>query len=422
MDEVLLLPMLAPRSYTREDLVELHTHGGGVCAQRVLQLCLEGGARRARPGEFTLRAFLNGRLDLAQAEAVQQLISARTVAAADSALAGLEGGLGSTVRSLRLAALALVAEVEARLDFDEDLGELDRGAFLRDLDALHEGLRAALTTARVGKLLRSGVQVALVGRPNVGKSSLLNRWSASERAIVTDIAGTTRDIVSIDVVAGGGVPLTLLDTAGLRATTDVVERVGVERSRRAACQSDLVVFVADAAEGWTVGDQAVFEELVQAWEGGGRRPPCILCANKTDRAEPAPADPAVAPTREALLEALAVPDPLRAYFSAAVGTSASQGTGVAELERTVLEVCTGSPAFGQGGGPASWAVNERQAEALVRAGEALDRTRASVAQDLPIDFWTIDLRGAVVSLGEVTGDEVTEEVLDSIFSRFCIGK
>lgn len=440
LDEVLLLAMLRPRSYTAEDVIEIHTHGGGISAQRVLQRCLEAGARLAQPGEFTLRAFLNGRLDLSQAESVAQLIDARTVAAADSALAGLGGGLGREVQQMRQECVDLLVEMDARLDFDEDLPPLDVPALVQRVAALGQRLERTLQTARQGQLLRAGLQVALVGRPNVGKSSLLNALSGTERAIVTDIAGTTRDIVEAGIVIGG-VPITLLDTAGLRESGDLVEQIGVERSLAAARQADIVLMVVDGQAGWTDGDADIFQTVFGAgaargerglgsdWgsgedcgsEGGRGGAPALLVLNKSDLAaqQAQQRQDGAACGGGGAVAAAGVPAAAVAQFAAVVQTSAATKQGLEELRSAVLQLA-GAPQLASGG--VGWAVNERQAEALIRAQEALLRVQASIADELPLDFWTIDLRAATLALGEVSGDDVTEEVLDSIFSRFCIGK
>ncbi|KAI3436570.1 hypothetical protein D9Q98_005986 [Chlorella vulgaris] len=460
LDEVLLLAMLAPRSYTSEDVVELHTHGGGVSAARVLQRCLEAGARLAQPGEFTLRAFLNGRLDLAQAESVAQLIDARTVAAADSALAGLAGGVGQIVQAMRTECLDLLVEMDVRIDFDEDLPPLDVPALVQRIQALSQQLAAALDTARQGQLLRSGLQVALVGRPNVGKSSLLNALSGTERAIVTAIAGTTRDIVEAGVVIGG-VPITLLDTAGMRESSDMVEKIGVERSVAAARQADMVMLVVDAAAGWGPEDAEIAQQMFTssssgpaAWSsdwsssssdeeassgstssgskehangsGGGKRgAPALLVLNKVDLAQHAEqqqqqnGSSLQQSAHRCAVQQFGVPAAVANQFAAVVSTSAATREGLEALQQAVLRLA-GAPQLAPGG--VSWAVNERQGEALIRAKEALQRVQSSISDELPVDFWTIDLRAAVLALGEVSGEDVTEEVLDSIFSRFCIGK
>eukprot|EP00775_Hariotina_reticulata_P008308 gene8308-8493_t len=407
IDEVLLLAMLRPRSYTREDVIELHTHGGGVCAARVLRACIEAGARPARPGEFTLRAFLNGRLDLSQAENVLQLINARTPAAADSALAGLEGGLGDLVAELRQDLLDILAELEARLDFDEDLPPLDVDQLKVDITDIQQDIEEALRTSRQGNLLRSGLQVAIVGRPNVGKSSLLNSWTGTNRAIVTDIAGTTRDVLEAGLVVSG-VPVTLLDTAGIRASTDTVEQLGVERSTAAAVAADIVIMVMDAAAGWTDADGEIFDAL---WGRQGPtsssckvKGPALLVANKQDLAGNKP---------------LQLPLLAKETFQQVVPTSAVTAEGLPQLNSTLLQLA-GAPQLAGGG--VSWAVNERQAEALIRAHEALMAVADSIAGELPLDCWTIDLRAALIALGEVSGQGVSEQVLDSVFSKFCIGK
>ena len=420
IDEVLFISMLSPRSYTSEDVIEIHCHGGGVCAQRVIRTVVEAGARPARPGEFTLRAFLNGRLDLSQAENVMQLIQARTPAAADSALCGLRDGVGQAVIELRGECLQLLGELEARLDFDDDMPKMNLEQLLNDVESLQRRIEDALRTSRQSTLLRQGLQIAIVGRPNVGKSSLLNTWTKTNRAIVTDIAGTTRDVLEAGLVVGG-VPVTLLDTAGIRESVDVVEKLGVERSQAAAATADIVVMVIDAKEGWTAEDGTIFKSL---WGDGAGSSTCavkglsLLVANKHDLvADFKPEGENKEKSKEILLPLLC-----RETFSGPmVKTSTRTREGLDDLEKAILKIA-GAPHLASGGGGISWAVNERQGEALVRAHESLMRVTDSIRGKLPIDFWTIDLRSCIISLGEVTGDEVTEEILDNIFSRFCIGK
>lgn len=407
IDEVLVIVMLGPRSYTAEDVVEIHTHGGVVCARRVLASCIAAGARLARPGEFTLRAFLNGRLDLSQAESVASLVSARTVAAADSALAGIQGGVGQHVYAARRECLDILSELEARLDFEEDLPPLNSADLVNRIQKVSLLVNQALETSKHGRMLRDGMQVALVGRPNVGKSSLLNALSGVNKAIVTDIAGTTRDIVEsgIDI---HGIPVTLLDTAGLRESGDKVEQLGVERSLAAAKDADVVLMVVDGESGWEEEDSAIIERLQRQQKAS--RPPSLLVINKIDahKSDQGPCHDHMHENQH--------------DFVAVVETSALTGQGLDELRSAMLRAVgvireTNGAVNGLG-----WAVNERQTEALTRASQALMALQSSVAQDLPLDFWTIDLRASLLALGEVSGDEVTEEVLDSIFSRFCIGK
>ncbi|EIE18915.1 tRNA modification GTPase TrmE [Coccomyxa subellipsoidea C-169] len=411
IDEVLLLAMLAPRSYTREDVVELHTHGGGVCAARALQACLAAGARRARPGEFTLRAFLNGRLDLSQAEAVAALVNARTAAAADSALAGMSGGIGAAVAAMRSDAVNLLAELEARIDFDEDLPPMDAQLLGRRLAELSEKVSSALDTAQRGRLLSTGLQVALVGRPNVGKSSLLNALSGSQRAIVTDIPGTTRDIVEAGAVMEG-VPVSLLDTAGVREAGDLVERLGVQRSRAAAQGADIVLMIYDAMEGWTEEDGVVFGGL---WSS----------STASEDHSTSGGSGTAAAASSARLESDAT---VRAACRQMVSTSAASGAGLDDLRAAVVHAAglpslnTGETQINPVPSGSGWAVNERQAEALLRAREALERAAQSVQDGLPVDFWTIDVKDALLALGEVTGSEAGQDVLDRVFSTFCIGK
>lgn len=415
VDEVLVLVMLGPRSYTAEDVVEIHTHGGGICVSRVLQCCLTAGARLAKPGEFTLRAFLNGRLDLSQAESVSSLVSAKTVAAADSALAGLSGGLGKEIADIRNECLTLVSEIDAHIDFDDDLPPLESEVVSERISSVLDRVERALSTARQGRLLTVGIQVALVGKPNVGKSSLLNTLSGYEKAIVTDVAGTTRDIVEADIVVGG-IPVTLLDTAGLRDTDDTIEMIGVERSRAATQSADVLLHVIDASRGWTEDDDVILKGILpyaviessDEEEGGLQTPPMMLLMNKSDLTND---------DDETMIRG--IPNGVKKFFSSVIPTSANTGSGMDKLHDGLLEL-VGAPTMAPGG--ISWAVNDRQSEALTRSYESLVQVQESIDGGLPLDFWTIDLRSATLALGEVCGSEVTEEILDDIFSRFCIGK
>jgi tRNA modification GTPase len=374
--------------------------------QQVLQLCLEQGAVLAQSGEFTLRAFLNGRLDLSQAESITDLVGARSPQAAQMALAGLQGKLAQPIRQLRATCLDLLAEIEARIDFEEDLPPLNEPELRQRLTGVSEQVGQILATADRGQLLRTGIKVAIVGRPNVGKSSLLNAWSRTDRAIVTDLPGTTRDVVESNLVVAG-IPVQVLDTAGIRATADQVEQIGVERSRQAAQAADLILLTLDASAGWTAADQVILDEIVQpnAQPNVPSGKPLILVFNKVDLMptgwQPQPADVQVINT------------------VAWVCTAAAQNQGIGELEAAILAK------FQQGQLQAAnldLAINQRQAAALTAAQACLAQVQQSMQDQVPLDFWTIDLRGAIQALGSITGEEVTESVLEQIFSRFCIGK
>ena len=415
VDEALLLLMKAPRSFTREDVLELHCHGGVVAVRRVLELVLSCGARRAQAGEFSQRAFLNGRLDLTRAEAIGEMISARSRRAAQLAMAGIDGGLQRRIAALRGRLLDQLAELEARVDFEEDLPPLDAEAVAAELAAVRAELELLGIEARQGELLREGLRVAIVGRPNVGKSSLLNLLSRRERAIVTDLPGTTRDLLESELVLDG-VPLTLLDTAGIRPTSDRVEQLGIERSRQALAAADAVLLLFDLTAGWTEADQQL-RELV---------PPgavLLVVGNKADAAGlptglvALPAATAL-PAVTAQPAATAPPAVMEAPWGpAAVAISALSGAGREALVDELLRRCGASDVQGL-----QVALNARQRELAANAAESLGRALEAADQQLPWDFWTIDLRAAVRSLGEITGEEVSEAVLDRVFARFCIGK
>ena len=387
LDEVLVLVMQAPRSFTAEDVVEIHCHGGVIAVQRVLARVLaQSGVRRALQGEFSQRAVLNGRLDLTRAEAITDLVSARSQRAAQLAMAGLDGGIQRRIGALRERLLDQLSELEARVDFEEDLPPLDSKALLAELQAVRADLLDLVADGQRGAALRSGLRVALIGRPNVGKSSLLNRLSRRERAIVTDLPGTTRDLLESEIVLEG-VPITLLDTAGIRSTTDAVEQLGIARSHDALASADLVLLLFDLAVGWTPEDQMLLESIPPAV-------PHLRVGNKADLMEVATDGP-----------------------EGIVRLSAQTGDGEASLVRALLGHCGALSDR-----PLLLALNERQVDLASSAATALQRSDEVAEQGLPWDFWTIDLREAIHCLGSITGEELTESVLDRIFSRFCIGK
>ena len=388
LDEVLVLVMAGPRSFTGEDVVEIHCHGGVIAVQQVLERVLaQPDVRRALPGEFSQRAVLNGRLDLTRAEAISDLVAARSRRAAELAMAGLDGGIQAQITALRERLLDQLTELEARVDFEEDLPPLDGDALLNELQAVGDGLRQLVADGRRGDALRQGLRVALVGRPNVGKSSLLNRLSRRERAIVTDLPGTTRDLLESEIVLQG-VPITLLDTAGIRTTSDAVEQLGIARSEEALASADVVLLVVDGHQGWTDEDAALLQRIPDAV-------PRLIVANKGDRP----------------------PGPMPESVTVDVTISAITGAGEETLVQGLLARCGVAETSG-----VLFALNARQRDLALRAAEALARSQEVAAQQLPWDFWTIDLREAIRALGEITGEELTEAVLDRVFSRFCIGK
>jgi tRNA modification GTPase len=406
VDEVLAVFMRAPRTYTAEDVVEIHAHGGPLVLRRILELALAAGARAARPGEMTLRAFLHGRIDLAQAEAVMALISAESDAGRRLAMRQLQGGLSARVQKARADALAAMVRIEASIDFpDEEVPPPDPDELAGLIVSARGKIERLLAGAEQGRILREGLRVVLVGRPNVGKSSLLNRLLGVERAIVTPIPGTTRDTIE-ERATLGGIALHLIDTAGLTPTEDPIERAGVERSRAAAASSDLVLFVLDSAQPLTPQDYHAAEELhalanENDQNGGGV--PLILVLNKADL------PPAISEDeeRKLWLEAAGV-----------IRTSAYTGEGLEELERAIgdLALC------GQAQPQDALVSTARHRDALRRGAQQLAAATATLENGLPLDFVSIDLCAALEALGEITGETATADLLDRIFAEFCIGK
>jgi tRNA modification GTPase len=390
VDEVLVSFMPAPHTYTRQDVVEINCHGGIVATRRVLELCLLAGARLAGPGEFTLRAFLNGRIDLAQAEAVLDIVRARTSAGLQVAVGQLSGALSARIRALRQRLMGVQAHVVASIDFPEDeIPQIDVGTELADIE---RELAHLLETADRGIIYRQGIRTAIIGRPNVGKSSLLNALLRTNRAIVTPIPGTTRDTVE-ETLNLQGIPLVLVDTAGLdHAPRDPIEELGMERSRAALALADLVLAVVDGSMPLQPQDQAILELL-------GERP-ALIVINKCDLPQALDEDalPAGRPR---------------------VHVSALTGQGLPELEDRILDMVLGGHVTPQNEAVVS---SPRHKQALSAALESVRSARTSWAQGLPADCISIDLSEALDALGQITGETADEELLDRIFSEFCIGK
>ncbi len=388
IDEGLLLYFPAPHSFTGEDVIELQGHGGPVVMQMLLARCLELGARLAEPGEFTRRAFLNGKLDLAQAESVADLIEASTAAAARSAVRSLTGSFSTEVRGLCDRLIDLRMLVEATLDFpDEDVDFLVEAKAFERIEAVAAELTAILDRARQGSLLRNGLHVVLVGQPNVGKSSLLNRLAGEERAIVTDIAGTTRDALR-ETIQIEGIPLHITDTAGLRETTDEVEKIGIARTWQEIARADVIVRLVDVRDGLTAADAAIDARLPAGVE-------CITVFNKVD---------------------LQARQPERVEADGGVGIylSAKAGQGVELLRAELLRV-----AGWHRHGEDVILARERH---LIALREAQARVHAALEARHALELMAEELRLAQEAVNEITGEFTPDDLLGVIFSRFCIGK
>ncbi|QNR19668.1 tRNA uridine-5-carboxymethylaminomethyl(34) synthesis GTPase MnmE [Exiguobacterium sp. Helios] len=396
VDEVMVSVMRAPKTFTREDVVELNCHGGIVAVNRVLELILEQpDVRLAEPGEFTKRAFLNGRIDLSQAEAVMDLIRAKTDRAMTVAVGQIEGRLSKLVQDLREQLLQTIASIEVNIDYPEyDAEEMTQQIVQKDAGEVRRILTELLSTARQGKILREGLSTAIIGRPNVGKSSLLNTLVQEAKAIVTDIAGTTRDTIE-EYVNVRGVPLKLIDTAGIRETEDIVERMGVEKSRQALNSADLILLVLNGNDALTEEDVLLFEAI--------RGMNAIIIVNKSDLTQ------AIDLTR---VNELAEGRPV-------VTTSLLEEAGVTDLEAAIASLF-----FEQGveGQDMTYVSNARHIQLIKQASQMIEDALGAAEASMPIDMVQIDLRRAWDTLGEINGDTAQDSLLDKLFSQFCLGK
>ncbi|WP_207941865.1 tRNA modification GTPase MnmE [Enterococcus sp. DIV2402] len=396
VDEVMVSVMRAPKTFTREDVIEINCHGGIVVVNQILQLLLRQGARLAEPGEFTKRAFLNGRVDLSQAEAIMDLIRAKTDKAMNLALNQLDGNLSNLIRALRQEILETLAQVEVNIDYPEydDVEEMTTRLLLEKATHVQAQIQALLQTAQQGKILREGLNTAIIGRPNVGKSSLLNHLLREEKAIVTDIAGTTRDVIE-EYVNVRGVPLKLIDTAGIRETEDIVERIGVERSRKALSEADLILLVLNQSEELSPEDR----QLIEITTGTKR----IILLNKADL-------PSKLNRTE--LEEYVVGD-------AVFDVSVLQNDGLDQLEKAIADLFFGGQTADK---DASYLSNTRHIALLENASQALGEVVEGIEAGMPVDLVQMDMTRCWDYLGEVVGDSVQDELITQLFSQFCLGK
>ena len=392
LDEVMVGVMRAPRTFTREDVIEINTHGGIAVTNEILQLILRQGARMAEPGEFTKRAFLNGRVDLTQAEAIMDIIRAKTDKAMNIAVRQLDGSLKDLIDNTRQEILNTLAQVEVNIDYPEydDVEEMTTALLREKTQEFQTLLENLLQTARRGKILREGLSTAIIGRPNVGKSSLLNNLLREDKAIVTDIAGTTRDVIE-EYVNIKGVPLKLIDTAGIRETDDIVEKIGVERSRQALAEADLILLVLNASEKLTEQDRALL-----ALSDMTRR---IVLLNKTDLKEE--------------IEAEELPEDV-------IRISVLKNQNIVQIEERINQLFFDNAGIVEQ--DATYLSNSRHISLIEQAVQSLQAVNEGLEFGMPVDLLQVDLTRTWQILGEITGDAAPDELITQLFSQFCLGK
>lgn len=395
-DEVMVSVMRAPKTFTREDVVEINCHGGLVAVNRILELTLANGARLADPGEFTKRAFLNGRIDLSQAEAVMDLIRAKTDKAMNVALGQMDGRLSRLIQRYRQELLETIAHVEVNIDYPEydDVEEMSHELMREKTKEVHDHIEELLRVAKQGKILREGLSTAIIGRPNVGKSSLLNALVQENKAIVTDVPGTTRDVIE-EYVNVRGVPLKLVDTAGIRETEDLVEKIGVERSRKVLQEADLILFVLNYNEPLTEDDKQLFEAITGLQY--------IVIINKTDLKQQLDLDEVN----------------MLAEGRTLITTSLIEDKGIEELETAIANTFFAGEIES---GDMTYVSNARHIQLLKQAKQALEDATTSLEMGMPLDIVQIDVTRTWEFLGEIVGDTASDALIDQLFSQFCLGK
>lgn len=393
LDEVLVSYMKAPRSFTAEDTVEINCHGGVISTQKILEEVIKNGARLAEPGEFTKRAFLNGRIDLSQAEAVIDIIRAKTELSMKSAVQQSNGRVSREINNIRGKLLEIIAHIEATVDYpEEDLEEMTADKVTYDLTSVLNKIKEILSTADEGKIIREGLNTVIVGKPNVGKSSLLNSLLMEKRAIVTDVPGTTRDVIE-EYINIDGVPVKIIDTAGIRETEDVVEKIGVEKSKEKINEADLIILMLDLSRELDDEDKEIIEYI--------KDKKYIILLNKSDL------DGKI--NRESISN-------LNSKYI--IETSAKTGQGLDRLKECIRELFF----KGEVKSKDILITSTRHKEALIKAKENCIQAIDALENTLAIDLASIDIRNAWSSLGEITGDTLDEDIIDKIFSEFCLGK
>lgn len=395
LDEGLVVLFKGPKSYTREDMAEIHCHGGAVALRRVYKAVLSAGARSAEPGEFTKRAFLNGRLDLSQAESIMDVIQAKTDLAFDTAMLQLDGNLSQLIQGMRAELLRIVTHLAVNIDYpEEDIVEITYEEIQPEIDSIQQQIGSLIRDADRGRIIRDGLKVALIGRPNVGKSSLMNALLQEERAIVTEIPGTTRDVIE-EYLNVRGIPVRLMDTAGIRDTEDVVERIGVERTRARYQEAGLILTVLDGSEMMTADDRELLSQVSDK--------PAIVILNKSDL-HPQIDEPMI---RELVPQVRII------------RTSAVNEIGLQLLEEAIEEAVNRNQVRSSG---YSFITNVRHQSILVEAMQLLEDVQTGLHERQPYDLIEMDLRGIFDLLGKITGETVSEDLIESVFSQFCLGK
>ena len=396
VEEVMVSVLRAPKTFTREDIIEINCHGGILTINRILELTMTYGARMAEPGEYTKRAFLNGRIDLSQAEAVMDFIRSKTDRASKVAMNQIEGRLSDLIKKQRQSILEILAQVEVNIDYPEydDVEDATTDFLLEQSKRIKEEINRLLETGAQGKIMREGLSTVIVGRPNVGKSSMLNNLIQDNKAIVTEVAGTTRDVLE-EYVNVRGVPLRLVDTAGIRDTEDIVEKIGVERSRKALSEADLILFVLNNYEPLTEDDQTLFEVI--------KNEDVIVIINKTDLEQRLD----VSELREMIGDM-----PL-------IQTSMLKQEGIDELEIQIKDLFFGGEVQNQ---DMTYVSNSRHISLLKQARQSIQDAIDAAESGIPMDMVQIDLTRTWEILGEIIGESASDELIDQLFSQFCLGK